>query len=160
MFVQASQFVVVHLAFEKADRYFYLLIFISTVLFAALCMLIAILVRNLLETIYENKRLFETIKNILNALPEGVVIECNEGDKDTVVIKYANSVAKTRLFKEDPDDQPINQLNLSSKIVGGNFEGIADNFQINVPEIKIQNLFDLHRQKIIEGLHEFSSMIE
>ena len=65
-------------------------------------------------------------------LPEGVVIECNEGGKENSVIKYANSVAKTRLFKEDPDDQPINQVNLSSKIVGGNFEGIADNFQINV----------------------------
>ena len=99
-------------------------------------MLIAILVRNLLETIYENKRLFETIKNILNALPEGVVIECTEADEDTVVIKYANSVAKTRLFKEDPDDQPINQINLSSKIVGANFEGIADNFQINVQLFK------------------------
>ena len=95
-------------------------------------MLIAILVRNLLETIYENKRLFETIKNILNVLPEGVVIECNEGGKENSVIKYANSVAKTRLFKEDPDDQPINRVNLSSKIVGVNFEGIIDKFEIDV----------------------------
>ena len=103
-------------------------------------MLVAKLVRNLLEIICEKKRLFDSIKNILNALPEGVVIECKEGDKDSVIIKYANSEAKRRLFKGDPDDQLINNVNLSSKIIQANFEDIADNFHINIPEIKIQTL--------------------
>ena len=59
-------------------------------------MLIAKFVKNFLEAIHENKQLVKTIKNILQSLPEGVIIESKDEISNKFIIKFANSIAKNQ----------------------------------------------------------------
>ena len=128
-------------------------------------MLIAKFVRNFLETINENKKLVQTIKNILQWLPEGVIIETKKNTKE-YTIKFANLNAKRILFIEDPEEINISEINTKISIVQSSIKELKginkeeNKFQLDECKIYLNDIFTYHRNQIKNNHEEFLSSIE
>jgi hypothetical protein len=76
-------------------------------------------IRQTLTLFYENKKLLETIKLLLEVIPESLIIECYDEEKNQRVLKFANNYAKENIFEEFQRITPdisLNSLNLDTKV--------------------------------------------
>ena len=61
-------------------------------------MILSKIIKGLLQMIQQNQELVDTIKNMLEVLPEGVIIEGKDKPNDHVLVRYANRIATQDLF--------------------------------------------------------------
>ena len=104
-------------------------------------MLIAKFTRNFLETIHENKQLVQTIQNILQSLPEGVIIESKDDFTNKYIIKFTNVAAKETIFNGDPEDITVDVADLKIVVSNSNIdqfkqpENVDSDQQINMKKV-------------------------
>jgi len=77
--------------------------FVIMIIFPIISMTTARLIKDLLKLIQENKELLETIKNILQALPDGVVINVLDPKTKKNILKFTNKSARQQLFGSNKD---------------------------------------------------------
>ena len=85
-------------------------------------MLIAKFTRNFLEIINENKQLVQTIQNILQSLPEGVIIESKDDFSNKYIVKFTNVAAKETIFNGDPEDITVDVADLKIVVSNSNID--------------------------------------
>lgn len=73
------------------------------ILFPLTTMVIAKIVLGFIKILEENKKLTKTIKNILKAFPEGMIIQSLDSDTQNLIVQFVNDGAKKDLIKyEEP----------------------------------------------------------
>ena len=85
-------------------------------------MLIAKFIRNFIETIHENKQLIQTIQNILQSLPEGVIIESKDDFSNKYIVKFTNVTAKETIFNGDPEGITVDVADLKIEVINSNID--------------------------------------
>lgn len=78
----------IHLKFGMLDQHFYFGELVLFVFFPMYSIGISKLVRDLILTLQENKELVTTINNILQVLPESVIINSIDAGSNKFVLKY------------------------------------------------------------------------
>ena len=163
LLVQLTQFIAVHILFPKLNAFLYISMLVSVVLYITISMLIAKFVKNFLEAINENKQLVETIKNILQSLPEGVIIETKDENLNKYIVKFANSISQRNIFRSDPEEINTSEIDEKVRIVQTSIEELKnfdDEELENAHKIKLCNILVYHRSQINNDQNEFLSSFE
>ena len=128
-------------------------------------MVLCKIIRGLIALIHENKELVDTIKNILEVFPEGVIIEGLKPKTKQIVVKYANRVASEDL---------LNNINFNDKSIDGNQLDYAVEANLDIVDnaerpfdnrlrqdmvISLNSLLDAHKAKIDDTQNSISSYI-
>ncbi|CAI2358825.1 unnamed protein product [Moneuplotes crassus] len=118
----------------------------SVILFLAIACFISYIFKSQIELIYQNQELSQTIKYILQVLPEGVLISSFKDGKPT--IKYANEKAQEQLFENQPlEDTPTSRIKLRCK-ESPKCDLSLDASEFDQPAIKIGRILDQIQHEI------------
>lgn len=123
------------------------------------------IIRGLIALIHENKELVDTIKNILEVFPEGVIIEGLKPETNQFVVKYVNRVASEDLFNNrNYDEKSIDDSQLEYAIEtnlnsSSNDEHLDNNRFDQDMLTSLNSLLDTHKAEIDDTQTSISSYI-
>ncbi|CAI2383824.1 unnamed protein product [Moneuplotes crassus] len=144
--VQLEFLVLLYFSFGEINDFVLIVIIYGCICFVAITVVISYLFKSQIELVYQNKELSETIRYILQVLPEGVLINTFKEDKARV--GYANDTIQKQLFENQPLENTFtNSLKLRCR------ESSDDQIKIEDSEsykraIKIGELLDQIQHQI------------
>lgn len=107
--VQFLYIILVHIKFGSRELFFYCGLGSLILFFPVGSIGISNMVKDLILTVHENKELVNTIKNILQVLPESVIVQSLDSNSQKVVLKYANDLAFKTFIEEDRSSPDISE---------------------------------------------------
>ncbi|CAI2387846.1 unnamed protein product [Moneuplotes crassus] len=144
--VQCEFLLMVYLNFGKINGPLITVIIFCVFMFLGISMFISYIFKSQIELIYQNQELSQTIKYILQVLPEGVLISSFKNGKPT--IKYANEKAQEQLFENQPlEDTPTSRIKLRCK-ESPKCDLSLDASEFDQPAIKIGRILDQIQHEI------------
>ena len=156
----------VHLNYGIRNLQFYVAIPIINLLYPVIWMILSKIIKGLLQLIQQNQELVDTIKNMLEVLPEGVIIEGKDKPNDHVLVRYANRIATQDLFdgqwfegKSINSNQTDAIIKLNSSLGDGSISS-EDPLQSEDNQYTFHQLLEAHRAKIDQFETKVNSIIE
>lgn len=98
-------------------------------------------IKEMILLVKENKELIETIKSIIQVFPEGVLIRALDEKTKNVIMKFANDLIKSKLFRKFEEDlEPTFDKNLLIQVFDQNHMSVdEENSDISIDEfLRIQ----------------------
>lgn len=118
-------------------------------------------------TLSENKELVKTIENIMQVLPEGVLVRCASGPARTMAVKYANIHATQKFVQEDEVDgftqMELRDYNVKLKSKDESFKFLdkkLDDESNEFEEIKFSEFINSHEELLQKVNLEVTSTVE
>ena len=109
--------VVMYLSYDEVNPFIFGMVIFMSIMFPTVCMLNAKILLESLKVIKENKDLLNMIKNIMNILPDGVIICSQNSQTETSKISFANNTVH-ELLKENENlvGKALSDINLRCKL--------------------------------------------
>ena len=151
-------------SFEEVTSFLYIDVFSAWVFFFIICLVISTIIKNLLESLQKNKELIETIKSILEVLPESIIIQQFDSQLEKNIIKFTNYKAQNKILNCNGVCRKFcNSELFNFKIKESDLQELKQSEEMKeVPDISIINILNIHQQKLINQMNdnEVSSTIE
>ena len=156
--------IVANIVFKyEVTVFLYITSLISNLSFWVICMVISTMVRVFLETIQKNKELTNTIKEILQVIPEPILIQWTNQKTKRNIIKFANDSAQKKMFNGlNAIPKYLDESSFDFKITDSSLEDFKSNNDHSHEEISISSILNHHQNqfKFHRVTKEFTSSIE
>ena len=121
--VQMFYLIVMYFSYDEVNPFLFGMVIFMSVVFPAVCMLNAKILLESLKVIKENKDLLNMIQNVMNILPDGVIICSQNSQAGTSKISFANNTVH-ELLKENENlvGKALRDINLRCKLTPDNSE--------------------------------------
>ena len=165
--VLKSIYIVVSIIVFRGDITVFLFIssIVSNFALVVIWMVISTMVRVFLETIYKNRELVRTIKEILQVIPEPIFIQWINNKTHRNILKFANDNAQKKMFSNlNAIPKYLDDSSFDFKISESSLEDFksSSEYSNSREEIKLSHILEYHQhhlefQSIVK---EFTSSIE
>ena len=99
--VQIYNFIQVHLTYSNISEFFYPAYILTSIVLPLVAMVIARILLGFILVIHNNQELISTIKRIIEAFPEWIIIQSIDPDSNKLILQFANETATKDIISYD-----------------------------------------------------------